>query len=261
MKGTGMSEWSAGQYVKFEDERSRPSVELVRRIPVADPQRIVDIGCGPGNSTAIVRARWPEAEIIGLDSAPDMLRAARERLPEVRFIEADAATWEPLPDVDIFFSNATMQWVPDHQAVLARLMRALPAGGALAVQVPDNQVENTHALMRAVAAEGPWSRKFAAPIAREAIATPQAYYDLLRPLAAAVDVWHTVYYHPLADADAIIEWVKGTGLRPFLDRLDGEERKAFLADYRARIADAYPPQADGKVLLRFPRLFLVAVRG
>jgi trans-aconitate 2-methyltransferase len=256
-----MADWSAGQYVKFEDERSRPSVELVRRVPAVRPRRIVDIGCGPGNSTEIVRARWPEAEIIGLDAAPDMLRAARERLPDVRFIEADAATWEPLPDVGIFFSNATMQWVPGHQAVLARLTGALPAGGALAVQMPDNQAENTHALMRAVAAEGPWRAKFAAPIAREVIASPQAYYDLLKPLASVVDVWHTIYYHPLADADAIVEWVKGSGLRPFLDRLDDGERKAFLADYRARIAAAYPPQVDGRVLLRFPRLFLVAVRG
>jgi trans-aconitate 2-methyltransferase len=256
-----MAEWSAGQYVKFEDERSRPSVELVRRIPVADPRRIVDIGCGPGNSTAILRARWPEAEVIGLDSAPDMLRAARARLPDVRFIEADAATWEPMAGVDVFFSNATMQWVQGHRAVLARLMQALPAGGALAVQMPDNQAENTHALMRTVAAEGPWRAKFAAPIARQEIATPEAYYDLLKPLASSVDLWHTVYYHPLADADAIIEWVKGTGLRPFLDRLDGGEREAFLADYRARIAAAYPPQVDGKVLLRFPRLFLVAARG
>jgi trans-aconitate 2-methyltransferase len=254
-----MAAWSAGQYVKFEDERSRPSVELVGRIPVTSPRRIVDIGCGPGNSTEIVRARWPEAEVIGLDSAPDMLRAARERLPDMTFIAADAATWEPPPDVDIFFSNATMQWVPGHRDVLARLMGALPKGGALAVQVPDNQSEDTHALMRAVAAEGPWSARFREPIAREVIAAPSAYYDLLRP-SGTVDIWHTVYYHPLADADAIVEWVKGSGLRPFLDRLDAGEKKAFLAEYRARIAAAYPPRVDGKVLLRFPRLFLVATK-
>lgn len=254
-----MAEWSAGQYVKFEDERSRPSVELVARIPVKRPRRVVDIGCGPGNSTEIVRARWPEAQIIGLDSAPDMLRAARERLPDVRFIEADAATWQPMADVDVFFSNATMQWVPRHRDVLVRLMEALPKGGALAVQVPDNQSEPTHALMRSVAADGSWRAKFAAPIAREAVATPGEYYDLLRPFGS-VDVWHTVYYHPLADAAAIVEWVKGTGLRPFLDRLDRAEQGAFLAEYTARIAAAYPPRVGGKVLLRFPRLFLVAVK-
>jgi trans-aconitate 2-methyltransferase len=178
----------------------------------------------------------------------------------VAFVEADAATWEPPAGTDLFFSNATMQWVRGHRDVLVRLLTALAPGGALAVQVPDNQAESTHALMRAVAAEGPWRARFEEPIAREEIATPGAYYDLLRPLAASVDVWHTVYHHPLADADAIIEWVKGTGLRPFLDRLDAAEREAFLAEYRARIAGAYPPRVDGKVLLRFPRLFLVAVR-
>ncbi|MBN8994486.1 MAG: trans-aconitate 2-methyltransferase [Rhizobiales bacterium] len=255
-----MAAWSAGQYVKFEDERSRPSVELVARVPVADPRRVVDIGCGPGNSTGILRARWPEAELFGLDSSPDMLAAARKRLPGVTFIEADVSAWEPMAGVDVFFSNATLQWVNGHQAVMQRLMRALPKGGVLAVQVPDNQSEPTHALMRDVAAGGPWRDKFATPIARQVMDAPSAYYDLLRPFGP-VDIWHTIYYHPLADAAAIVEWLKGSGLRPFLDRLDDAGRKAFLAEYQARIAAAYPPQVDGRVLLRFPRLFMVAVRG
>ena len=255
-----MAEWSAGQYVKFEDERSRPSLDLVARVPVADPRRVVDIGCGPGNSTEIVRARWPGAELFGLDSSPDMLAAARKRLPGVTFLEADVSTWEPMAGVDVFFSNATLQWVRGHQAVMQRLMRALPEGGALAVQVPDNQGEPTHALMRAVAEDGPWKAKFATAIARQVMDAPSAYYDLLRPFGT-VDIWHTIYYHPLADAAAIVEWVKGSGLRPFLDRLDEDERKAFIADYTARIAAAYPPRSDGKVLLRFPRLFMVAVKG
>lgn len=254
-----MAEWSARQYVKFEDERSRPSVDLIARVPMADPRRVVDIGCGPGNSTEIVRARWPQAELFGLDFSPDMLAAARKRLPDVTFIEADVSAWQPMADVDVFFSNATLQWVKGHQAVMRRLMGALREGGALAVQVPDNQSEPTHALMRDVAAEGPWKAKFADPIARQVMDTPSAYYDLLRPFGA-VDIWHTVYYHPLADAAAIVEWLKGSGLRPFLDRLDEGERQGFLAEYTARIRATYPPQVDGKVLLRFPRLFMVAVK-
>jgi len=254
-----MAEWSAGQYVKFEDERSRPSVELVARVPVTSPRRVVDIGCGPGNSTEILRARWPKAELFGLDSSPDMLAAARKRLPGVAFIEADVSAWEPMADVDVFFSNATLQWVRGHQAVMRRLMAALPEGGALAVQVPDNQGEPTHVLMRDVAAAGPWKEKFRDPIARQVMDPPAAYYDLLRPFGT-VDIWHTVYYHPLADAAAIVEWVKGSGLRPFLERLDASEQQGFLAEYTSRIASAYPPRVDGKVLLRFPRLFLVAAK-
>lgn len=255
-----MADWSAGQYVKFEDERSRPAMELLRRVPVENPALVVDVGCGPGNSTALLRERWPAAELVGLDNSPDMLSAARKRLPGVRFLEADAARWEPFAGADVYFSNAVMQWVPGHQAVMRRLMEALRPGGALAVQVPDNQGEPTHALMRAVAEEGPWRARFVEPIARQVMDPPQCYYDLLRPLGP-VDVWHTVYYHPLADAGAIVEWLKGSGLRPFLDRLDETEKTSFLAAYRAQVAAAYPPQADGRVLLRFPRLFIVAVKG
>ncbi len=256
-----MSAWSPSQYLKFADERSRPARDLLAAVPLSEVRRAVDIGCGPGNSTELLVARFAQAEIVGLDSSPEMLAAARERLPGVSFVEADVATWTPAAPVDLLYANATFQWVPDHEAVLKRLLAALPAGGVLAVQMPDNVAsEPSHTLMRAVAAEAPWAEKFRVPIARETIATPADYYDLLRPDAARIDVWHTLYNHPLANVAAIVEMVRATGLRPYLARLDADEQAAFLARYAARLADAYPPLADGCVLFRFPRLFIVAVR-
>ncbi len=158
------------------------------------------------------------------------------------------------------FANALFQWVPDHRAVMARLLGSLPPGGVLAVQMPDNLDEPSHRIMRHVALDGPWRDRFEAPIARETIFPPAGYYDALRPVAARVEIWRTTYNHPLEGAPAILDWVRGTGLRPYLDRLAPDERPAFEADYVARLADAYPVLGDGKVLFRFPRLFIVAVR-
>jgi trans-aconitate 2-methyltransferase len=252
--------WNPKQYGKFEDERNRPAVELLSRVLVEQPQHIVDIGCGPGNSTELLRARYPDAEVIGLDSSPDMLAAARKRLPDVMFIEADVARWSPEEPVDVLFANATFQWVPGHQALLVRLARSLAPGGVLAFQVPDNLGEPTHQLMRDVAREGRWHEKFREPIEREEIPVPAAYYDLLKPVSATVDIWTTIYNHVLAGPGAVLDWVAGTGLRPYLARLDDSERGDYLADYTGRLGLAYPARVDGKVLLRFPRLFVVATR-
>lgn len=256
-----MSPWSPSQYLKFADERSRPARDLLAAVPLTEIRRAVDIGCGPGNSTELLVQRFPKAEIVGLDSSQEMLAAARQRLPNVGFVEADAATWTPQEPVDLLYANATFQWVPDHRGALRRLFAALPAGGVLAVQMPDNvATEPSHTLMRAVAADGPWAAKFAEPIGREAIGTPADYYNLLHAQAARIDVWHTLYNHPLAGAAAIVEMVRSTGLRPYLARLDADEQPEFLARYTAKLTEAYPLLADGRVLFRFPRLFIVAVR-
>ncbi|WP_421722805.1 trans-aconitate 2-methyltransferase [Bauldia sp.] len=255
-----MADWSPGQYLKFEDERTRPAAELLARVPIDRPRRIIDIGCGPGNSTELLLARYPDAEIVGLDSSPEMLAKARDRLPGVRFTEAAVETWTPSAPFDLVFANAVMQWVPDHLAVLARLLAACAPGGVVALQVPDNLDEPTHRSMADVAADGPWRDRFAEPIEREAIPKPAAYYDALKPIAAQVDVWHTVYYHPLDDHDAIVAWLKGSGLRPYLDRLQPEDEAPFVDAYRERIAASHPLLVDGRVLLRFPRLFVVAVK-
>lgn len=255
-----MADWSPGQYLRFEEERTRPAAELLARVPATRPRRVLDIGCGPGNSTELLAARFPQAEIVGIDSSPEMIAAARKRLPEADFVVADIEDYAPAHPFDVIFGNAVFQWVPDHLAVLARLFASCPSGGSLAIQVPDNRNEPTHMLMAAVARGGPWREKFVEPIRRDAIPPPAEYYDRLKPLAATVDVWHTTYYHVLAGPEAIVEWVRSTGLRPWLDRLDESERLAYCAAYLERIAESYPPLVDGKVMLRFPRLFVVAVR-
>lgn len=252
--------WSPAQYLKFEDERSRPARELLARVPLDHPARIADVGCGPGNSTELLATRYPEAEIEGLDSSAEMLAEARKRLPRCGFVEADLETWQPDRPFDLIYANAVFQWVPDHLAVIARLFETCPTGGAIALQVPDNLDEPTHRAMAEVALAGSWRERFAEPIAREPIPAPAAYYDCLRPLAAHVDIWETAYHHVLEAPAAIVEWVKGTGLRPYLDRLEPADREPYLAAYHERIAASHPPLVDGRVLLRFPRLFVVAVR-
>jgi trans-aconitate 2-methyltransferase len=254
-------DWSARQYLKFEDERTRPPRDLLAQVPLESPRRVVDLGCGPGNSTELLIKRYPQAQVVGLDSSPDMLRQANQRLPNCEFEQADLADWSPPERTDLLFANAVFQWVPDHPAVLQRLLAALSTGGVLAVQMPDNTEEPALALMREVAASEPWAPQLAlAAAARDDLPTPAAYYDLLSPRCAQLDIWHTVYNHVLAGPAAIVEWFKGSGLRPFLAPLDDAMRRDFLTEYTARIARAYPSRHDGRVLLRFPRLFIVAVR-
>jgi trans-aconitate 2-methyltransferase len=256
-----MADWSAEQYLKFEDERSRPSRDLLAQIPLAHPRKIVDIGCGPGNSTELLVARWPDATVIGIDTSADMLRQARERLPDQTFIETNVAHWVPPEGTDLLFANAIFQWVPGHLKQLQRLLGKLPPDGVLAVQIPDSGDEPAHLLMREVAHQGSWAKQLSEKArVRDTLPTPGGYYDALSPFCTRLDIWHTIYNHVLEDADAIVEWVKGTGLRPFLDMLETSERKEYLAEYTARVAATYLPQADGKVLFRFPRIFIMAVK-
>lgn len=254
-----MADWSPSTYLKFEDERTRPARDLLAQVPVARPTRIIDMGCGPGNSTELLVQRWPDAQITGLDNSPNMLAEARKRLPAATFAEADAHTWVPEPGTDLVFANAIYQWVPEHLAQLPRVLEALSPGGVLAVQMPDNMAEPSHVLMRQTAAEGPWAAQLAGA-ARLPLPPVRTYYDALRPCATRVEIWHTAYNHVLDDPAAIVEWVRATGLRPFIDPLTPEHREQFLARYLAHITEAYPRTTDGKVLLRFPRLFIVAIR-
>jgi trans-aconitate 2-methyltransferase len=253
--------WSAAQYLKFEHERTRPVRDLVARIPNAQVLSAADIGCGPGNSTEVLRERYRQARIIGLDSSTDMISAARKRLPDIAFEVADIREWRPKEPLDVLLANAVLQWLRDHETLFPALIAKLKPAGTLAVQMPDNLDEPSHRLMGEVARNGPWAAKLEdATSARTKRHLANWYFRLLRAHAPQVDVWRTTYFHPLAGARAIVEWLKGTGLRPFLDPLEEGERDAFLARYEEAIAKAYPAEADGTVLLPFPRLFVVAVR-
>ncbi|MGO4328701.1 trans-aconitate 2-methyltransferase [Cupriavidus sp. 2TAF22] len=254
--------WSAKQYVKFENERTRPVRDLLAAVPGREPRRAVDIGCGPGNSTEVLAACFPGASVAGLDSSPDMIEAARKRLPDLEFEVAGIESWDNPGPYDLILANAVLQWLPEHDRLLPALAAKLAPGGSLAIQVPDTLDTPAHRLMREVAADGPWAGKLAAAAqARTTLARPAWYYALLRAHCSTVDVWQTTYHHALEGGPAaIVEWFKGTGLRPFIDPLDEAERGAYLERYTAEVARAYPALADGSVLLPFPRFFIVATR-
>jgi trans-aconitate 2-methyltransferase len=254
--------WSARQYVAFEDERTRPVRDLLSALPDIEARSVIDLGCGPGNSTEVLAARFPNAAVRGIDSSSDMIATARRRLPQVQFALGGIEEWTDAGPFGVILANAVLHWVPDHATLLPGLVAKLASGGGLAVQMPDNLDDPAHRLMREIAADGPWAPTLAAAsTARTPIGDANWYYELLRPRCAKVDVWRTTYYHPLSGgAAAIVEWFKGSGLRPFLEPLDLRVRAAYLERYTAAVARAYPPLPDGSVLLPFPRLFMVAIR-
>jgi trans-aconitate 2-methyltransferase len=254
-----MHGWDAKQYLRFADERTQPALDLLARIDLAAPRHIVDLGCGPGNSTGLLRDRWPEAAITGLDSSADMLAAARRDHPGIEFVTGDIASWAPAQPYDLVFSNAALQWVGNHERLLPRLIDAVAAEGILAVQMPRNHDFATHRLMRQVAAEGPWRDKLAGARDPSPVNPPEFYYDLLAPRCARITLWETNYIQVMDGVDAIIAWLHGTGLRPFLARLEAQEQKLFLDRYAALLAEAFPAQCDGRILLPYPRLFFIAM--
>jgi trans-aconitate 2-methyltransferase len=256
-----VSDWNAELYRRFEAERTRPAIDLLARVAAERPALVVDLGCGPGNSTELLARLFPAAELIGIDTSPAMLQAARARLPAASFEMADVASWAPGRPPDVLCANATLQWVPDHPRLYPRLMALLAPGGWLATQVPDNLEEPSHTAMREVALAGGFPDVVtAAESERTRIGSFEDHWAWLAPSAASVDLWRTTYVHPLAGPDAVVEWLRATGLRPYLSRLPQAAHADFLAAYRDAIARAYPPRPDGTVLLRFPRLFAVAQR-
>ena len=256
-----MTGWNPDLYLTFGGERTRAAADLLARVPVAAPARAVDLGCGPGNSTALLRARWPAADITGLDNDPAMLAAARVSDPGVRWVEGDAAAWEADAANDVVFSNATLQWLPDHAMVLRRWFAAVAPGGALAVQLPVAHPRSPlHRIVQEVAALPEWAATTAGcdtAVCHE----PGFYYDALSGEAARIDVWETEYSHVMDGPAAIVTWLRATRLRPFLAALpDNDTRSRFEAALLDRLTAAYPRRADGRVLFPFPRLFVVATR-
>lgn len=252
--------WSAKHYSMFEQQRTRPVRDLVAAIPDGDVRTVVDLGCGPGNSTEVLAAAFPHAQVTGLDNSDDMLASARERLPDLHFELADIGAWRPTQTFDVILANASLQWLPDHAWLYPHLVNQLTVGGTLAVQTPDNLDEPAHRLAREVAAQGPWADKIGG-IRHNQRHGASFYYELLSKHCRNVDVWRTTYHHPLAGGhEAVVQWFKGSALLPFLAPLNETEKSAFLAAYQVQIARAYPALADGTVLLPFPRLFIIATR-
>lgn len=255
------SQWSPVQYLKFEDQRTRPALDLLGRVACKDPKAVTDIGCGPGNSTELLVERFGAAHVMGVDSSPQMIEAARNRLPECHFETGDVSNWQPKVAQDVLFANAVLQWVPDHNVLFPRLASFLKPGGVLAVQMPDNLNEPTHVGMRTVASDVRWSSYLKnADSERTSILSVSEYWSLLKPHVSSVDIWRTTYNHPLVGLDGIIEWFKGTGLLPYLSRLDDRQITEYLQAYRQFLSQHYPVLEDGSVLLPFPRLFIVARR-
>lgn len=256
--------WSANQYSLFEDERTRAVRDLLAAVPQRAVHHATDLGCGPGNSTEVLLHHCPDAQVVALDNDQDMINKALERqrlrVLRVRCEKADIATWTASKPQDLILANASLQWLPDHGSLYPHLVQQLCEGGSLAVQTPDNLDEPAHRRLREIASQGPWADKFADHVLPPRHSAAY-YYDLLSPLCARVDVWRTTYHHPLAGgAEAVVEWFKGSALRPYLAKLDAQEQADFLQLYLQAMQRDYPPATDGKVLLPFPRLFVVATR-
>lgn len=254
--------WDPTLYGGFAAPRLRPAMDLLARVPVDAPARVTDLGCGGGQATRLLAARWPAAELTGVDSSADMLAEARARdeSGRIRWRQDDVAAWTPEQPLDVIYSNAALHWLDDHAALFPRLLQSLAPGGVLAVQMPRNHGAPSHTGMAAAALAGPWADTLRPLLRPSPVAPPEVYYDLLAGQVARLDVWETEYLHVLEGEDAVLRWVSSTALAPLLQALEGDWREDFLADYRARMAAAYPPRADGRTLLPFRRLFLVAER-
>lgn len=251
--------WNPERYLTFGDQRTRPAVDLLARVALAAPARVADLGCGPGNSTGLLAARWPAAEVIAVDHSAEMLAKARASDVRATWVEADIAVWAPDRPLDLVYSNAALQWLGDHATLLPRLLGHVRPGGVLAVQMPRSFGSPSHRLARAVAGSGPWAERLAGYLRSEPVAAPGWYYDLLAP-RAALDIWETEYLHVLEGDDPVLSWTRSTALRPVAQALDEDDYAAFEAAYAARLREAYPKRADGRTLYPFRRLFIVAVR-
>ncbi len=255
--------WDPAQYARFEAQRDRAALDLLLRLPGnLEPREIWDLGCGAGQHAALLRRRHPRAVVHGMDSSPAMIERARARTEDVNWSVGDIASWGPTTPADLIFANASLQWLGDHAGLFARLAGSLAPDGVLAVQMPMAHETRHHAVMREVAASGPWAARLADVDTLKPLLPADAYYAVLAERCDQVDIWATTYLHALTGEDAVLEWMKGTALRPYLTALDGEpNRGAFLSALAEALSRAFPRRADGVTLLSFPRLFLVARRG
>ena len=256
-----MPQWDADVYLKFAAERTQPSLDLIHRIRLDAPRRIIDLGCGPGNSTAELRRRWPGSTVIGMDNSPEMIDKAARSFPEGAWAVGDVNSWQADEPFDLIFANALLQWLPDHAELCPRLFAQVAPGGALAVQVPAHYDSPLHREILAVSKHPAWNHRLDAPRNALTKQPPAFYYDVFHSIASHLDLWETTYYHVLAGPEGVLEWFRGTGLRPFLEALESDDdRERFEGMLLERYRETYPRRANGKVLFPFRRLFFVAYR-
>jgi trans-aconitate 2-methyltransferase len=251
-------DWDPQLYLKYKNERTRPSEDLIGRIKLLNPATIIDVGCGPGNSTQILAERWPKSKITGIDSSQSMIEKARQDFPDHEWIIGDAACFEHRSNFDIVFSNATIQWIPDHEKLIPKLASIVNKGGALAIQVPMfNKMPLSEAIER-IAGNRRWKSRLDDCSKLFTYHNTGFYYDILYKLSPDIDLWITTYIHILDSHDSMIEWIGSTGMKPYIDRLDlDEEKKIFENEVLTEIKKCYPEQADMKVLFPFQRLFFI----
>ena len=254
-----MSAWNPDLYLKFERERTQPAIDLVARIDVSSPQRIIDIGCGPGNSTKILKDRFPNSHIVGVDNSAEMIDKAKNAYPWGEWILADAAEYQFTGKYDIIFSNAALQWIPDHQELIERAVKYLSTEGTLAIQVPGNYDSPIKRSLKQLSERPDWAGFLFEAVNAIRYRTPEFYYDVLSAMNLKIDLWTTTYYHILDSVTEIIEWYSSTGMRPYLNALpDDSARTAFVSELSDLIHDQYPKQTDGRVIFPFRRILFIA---
>ena len=252
--------WDPNIYLAFAGHRFRPAIDLISQISVESPRRIVDLGCGTGSAARLMRQRWPDAAIAGVDGSPEMLAKARSENAghDIAWIEADLNAWQPDEKADIVFSNAALHWLDGHATLFPRLVKMVAPGGRLAVQMPRNESEPGIGLVNETALDGPWRDRLEKLIRPGPVAEPKFYYDLLAPLVGDISIWETRYVQVLEGDNPVADWTRGARMAPLLAALDEPQRSDFETEYRRRVAAAYPKESDDKTLFPFRRLFFVA---
>lgn len=255
-----MPDWNPEQYEKFIKDRTRPAIDLANRLEVREAKRILDLGCGTGNSTRILKDRFPDAMVIGADNSDDMLAKAQKTHPDIEFMSLDAGgdLSEVRENFDIVFSNACIQWIPNHEILLPKLMSLLRRGGILAVQIPIQNEHPVHIIMNELVTTVKWKDKLSQRNYNNL--TTNEYYDVLSGISDDFEMWETIYCHRMPSYESIIEWYKGTGFRPYLEQLSETDAEEFVNDVYRELKNSYKIQSNGEIMFRFPRLFFIAKR-
>lgn len=252
-----MPKWNPEQYERFIKDRTRPAIDLANRLNGLDPQNILDLGCGPGNSTIVLNEKFPCSKVIGADNSDEMLEKARSIYPEIEFIKLDAnGDFRDIDEkFDVLFSNACIQWLPDHHKLIPKLFSLLKTGGVLAVQIPMQREHPVHQIINELIHNKMWNNKFTARKYNNL--STEEYFDLLSSLSDDFEIWETIYCHRMPDYESIIEWYKGTGLRPYLEQLSKTDSERFISDVLEQLKQKYKVQENGEIVFRFPRLFFI----